>query len=126
LPGLSLTITHCTARGFSIGIGTHGVLFTGGVDFLIADTVVTNNGFGIQGSLAVGSLDHVVVYKNTVGIVFGHTSVTVVDTIVGSKLALIVAMLTKDKGATLAALVEATGWLPPQRPQARIFFRSCG
>jgi Protein of unknown function (DUF3489) len=30
----------------------------------------------------------------------------------GSKLALIVAMLTKDKGATLAALVEATGWLP--------------
>ena len=30
----------------------------------------------------------------------------------GSKQALIVAMLTKDKGATLAALVEATGWLP--------------
>ena len=30
----------------------------------------------------------------------------------GSKLALIVAMLTKDKGATLAALVKATGWLP--------------
>ena len=30
----------------------------------------------------------------------------------GSKLALIVAMLTKVKGATLAALVEATGWLP--------------
>src|ERR1700682_5621758 len=28
----------------------------------------------------------------------------------GSKQALIVAMLTKDKGATLAALVEATGW----------------
>jgi hypothetical protein len=27
----------------------------------------------------------------------------------GSKQALIVAMLTKDKGATLAALVEATG-----------------
>jgi hypothetical protein len=30
----------------------------------------------------------------------------------GSKQALIVAMLTKDKGATLATLVEATGWLP--------------
>jgi hypothetical protein len=30
----------------------------------------------------------------------------------GSKQALIVAMLTKDKGATLAALVEATGWQP--------------
>jgi hypothetical protein len=30
----------------------------------------------------------------------------------GSKQALIVAMLTKDKGATLAALIEATGWLP--------------
>ena len=30
----------------------------------------------------------------------------------GSKPALIVAMLTKDKGATLAALVKATGWLP--------------
>jgi hypothetical protein len=30
----------------------------------------------------------------------------------GSKQALIVAMLTNDKGATLAALAEATGWLP--------------
>jgi hypothetical protein len=30
----------------------------------------------------------------------------------GSKQALLVAMLTKDKGATLHALVEATGWLP--------------
>ena len=30
----------------------------------------------------------------------------------GSKQALLVAMLTKDKGATLSALVEATGWLP--------------
>ena len=30
----------------------------------------------------------------------------------GSKQALLVAMLAKDKGATLAALVEATGWLP--------------
>ena len=30
----------------------------------------------------------------------------------GSKQALVVAMLTKDKGATLDALVEATGWLP--------------
>ena len=30
----------------------------------------------------------------------------------GSKQALIVAMLTKDKGAKLAALAEATGWLP--------------
>ena len=30
----------------------------------------------------------------------------------GSKQALIVAMLTKDKGATLAALAKATGWLP--------------
>ena len=30
----------------------------------------------------------------------------------GSKQALLVAMLTRDKGATLDALVEATGWLP--------------
>ncbi len=30
----------------------------------------------------------------------------------GSKQALLVAMLAKDKGATLTALVEATGWLP--------------
>ena len=30
----------------------------------------------------------------------------------GSKQALIVAMLTKEKGASLAALVAATGWLP--------------
>ena len=30
----------------------------------------------------------------------------------GSKQALLVALLAKDKGATLAALVEATGWLP--------------
>src|SRR3984893_7473523 len=37
----------------------------------------------------------------------------------GSKQALIVAMLTKDKGATLAALVEATGWLPPTTRAAR-------
>jgi Protein of unknown function (DUF3489) len=30
----------------------------------------------------------------------------------GSKQALLVTMLAKDKGASLAALVEATGWLP--------------
>jgi len=30
----------------------------------------------------------------------------------GSKQALVVAMLSKDKGVTLDALVEATGWLP--------------
>ncbi len=30
----------------------------------------------------------------------------------GSKQALLVAMLTNDKGAMLSALVEATGWLP--------------
>jgi hypothetical protein len=30
----------------------------------------------------------------------------------GSKQALLVAMLAKDKGATLTSLVEATGWLP--------------
>ena len=30
----------------------------------------------------------------------------------GSKQALVVAMLTKDKGATLGALAEATSWLP--------------
>ena len=30
----------------------------------------------------------------------------------GSKQALLVAMLSKPKGATLAQLVEATGWLP--------------
>jgi hypothetical protein len=30
----------------------------------------------------------------------------------GSKQALLVAMLTKDNGATLASIVEATGWLP--------------
>jgi len=30
----------------------------------------------------------------------------------GSKQALLVAMLARDKGATLAALVDATGWLP--------------
>jgi hypothetical protein len=30
----------------------------------------------------------------------------------GSKQALVVAMLSKDKGVTLDALIEATGWLP--------------
>jgi hypothetical protein len=30
----------------------------------------------------------------------------------GSKQALVVAMLSKDKGVTLADLIEATGWLP--------------
>ena len=30
----------------------------------------------------------------------------------GSKQALVIAMLSKDKGVTLDALVEATGWLP--------------
>jgi hypothetical protein len=44
----------------------------------------------------------------------------------GSKQALVVAMLSKDKGVTLDALVEATGWLPHTTRAAMIGLRKRG
>jgi DNA-binding MarR family transcriptional regulator len=44
----------------------------------------------------------------------------------GSKQALIVAMLSKDEGATLDALIAATGWLPHTTPAALTGLRKRG
>ncbi|MGH6837334.1 MAG: right-handed parallel beta-helix repeat-containing protein [Methylocella sp.] len=72
--GRSLTITHCTVRNFR---GSGIVLVpTGTTDFLIGDTLVSDNVedgiliFPIGGA-AIGTLDHVLANKNGTGISVG-------------------------------------------------------
>jgi hypothetical protein len=76
---INLKITHCTVRGFGTGISLSGP-FT---SFLIADTVVTNNGDGVSAqTFSGGTLDHVVAYGNKgrgVGAI--KSVITAVDTI---------------------------------------------
>jgi hypothetical protein len=73
-----VTITHCTVRGFGTGISLIGPA----TFFLIADTVVTNNGDGISAeTLSGGTLDHVVAYGNSRGVAAVKSVITAVDTI---------------------------------------------
>jgi hypothetical protein len=59
----SLTITHCTIHNFVVtGIDVASLTF------LIADTVLTNNGVGIAVNKGQGTLDHVVANLNGTGI----------------------------------------------------------
>jgi hypothetical protein len=86
-PGLTGTITHCTVRGFGTGISLSGTPFQAGptrLDWLIADTVVTNNGSGISASFMAPIFDHVVMYQNTFGVSIGRAGGTFVDTIVSN------------------------------------------
>jgi hypothetical protein len=69
---------------FRIGISLIGTFFTLGPTWLIADTVVTNNGTGIFASFTALIFDHVVVHKNTVGVLFTRAGGTFVDTIVSN------------------------------------------
>jgi hypothetical protein len=74
----NLKITHCTVRGFATGISLIGPA----TSFLIADTVVTNNGDGISAeTLSGGTLDHVVAYGNSRGVAAVKSVITAVDTI---------------------------------------------
>jgi hypothetical protein len=77
---INLKITHCTVRGFGEGISMHGPFTT---PFLIADTVVTNNGTGISAvSLSGGTLIRVVAYGNIgAGVHAVKSVITAVDTI---------------------------------------------
>jgi hypothetical protein len=85
-----LTITHCTVRNYTqAGIQFHPA---GDTTFLIADTVASNNfagiGVGVRdpGS-AIGTLDHVSLYKNTTGIgVGGPAEVLAVDSTAANNL----------------------------------------
>jgi hypothetical protein len=77
--GGSLTVKHCTVRGFGQGISVTATPSTGG--YLIADTVVTNNGAGIFALSANGTLDHVVASFNQVGVLVVSGTVSAVDTI---------------------------------------------
>ena len=76
-PSFSLTITHCTVRGFNTGIDLVG----GAIRFLIADTVVTNNQTGIALDRALGTLDHVIANLNQDGVFADRGTITAVDTI---------------------------------------------
>ncbi|HTV34397.1 MAG TPA: right-handed parallel beta-helix repeat-containing protein [Methylocella sp.] len=81
---LSITITHCTVRGFITGIEIGQLLFPAPASqFLIADTVVTNNQVGINIGFAGGTLDHVIANLNSsTGVqVADRGIVTAVDTI---------------------------------------------
>jgi hypothetical protein len=63
-PGSSLKIiTHCTVTGYQAGIAIGD-----GVRLLIADSVITENGIGIEINRAGGTLDHVFLYGNTTGV----------------------------------------------------------
>ena len=77
---VNLNITHCTVRGFDTGISLSGPSLA---PFLIADTVVTNNVYGISaGPFVSGTLDHVVINGNKgVGVSGLKSVITAVDTI---------------------------------------------
>jgi nitrous oxidase accessory protein NosD len=76
---INLKITHCTVRGFTTGISLSGPA----TSFLIADTIVTNNVYGLSAvTFSVGTLDHVVAYGNKSSSIGAVKSViTAVDTI---------------------------------------------
>jgi hypothetical protein len=61
--GTSWEITHCTIQGYATGLN---FAFE---TFLIADSVIKDNGAGIFMVHALGTLDHVRVYSNTTGVV---------------------------------------------------------
>jgi hypothetical protein len=60
--GTSLEITHCTIQGYAGGMS---FVFA---EFVIADSVIKDNGTGIAMVHANGTLDHVRLYKNTNGL----------------------------------------------------------
>jgi hypothetical protein len=81
--GGSLTITNCVVRDFD-GFGIFVNPSSGNTTFLIADTVSSKHGTGIRvepqrSGSAQGTLDHVLAYKNDVGIFVGaHATVLAV------------------------------------------------
>ena len=87
-PGVTLTLTvrHCTVRGFSIGIFLTAPLSANNRQFLIADTIVTNNKTGFVVGLWEGTLDHVIVSQNQNGLLVSRAAITAVDTIVSDNL----------------------------------------
>jgi hypothetical protein len=75
--GGGLQITHCTVKGYGIGIMLAFSIFQ------IADTLITENDTGISAGPSTGLLDHVVLFLNKIGTVVSGagTTVDVVDTI---------------------------------------------
>jgi hypothetical protein len=60
--GTSWDITHCTIQGYATGLAFAFATF------VVADSVIKDNGTGIFMVHASGTLDHVRVYSNTTGV----------------------------------------------------------
>jgi hypothetical protein len=60
--GISLEVTHCTIQGYGTGL----VVTESG--FVIADTIIKDNGMGIQMLRVSGTLDRVQLFSNTTGV----------------------------------------------------------
>jgi hypothetical protein len=80
IPDGLVTVTHCTVRGYG-----HGIASPIGTTFLIVDTIVTNNGIGINATsdgLSNFELNHVTASRNRVaGVAILSANVTAVDTV---------------------------------------------
>lgn len=73
--GVYISISHCTVRGFNVGIsiGLNG-------SFLISDTTLTNNGTAISLSdVHNGTLDHVIANSNRAGLQFQKGTIQIID-----------------------------------------------
>jgi hypothetical protein len=69
--GTSWEITHCTIQGYATGLSFAFATF------VIADSVIKDNGTGIFMVHASGTLNHVRVYSNTTGVLDSEASLLV-------------------------------------------------